>query len=119
MPNTINNILFICSANIQRSKTAEVYFSKLFPNIKFKSAGTNWKACEKHGSQKLEEALLKEADLIFVMEEKHKQIIETHVSKIYNSKIKILNIPDVYKLGDHELINVLNEKINLNPNANN
>lgn len=105
------SVLFVCSANIQRSKTAEDYFKIKHPDIQFKSAGTNWKACEKHGSRKLEENLLKEADIVYLMEERHKQIIEKHVSTKYSSKFVVLDIPDVYPYGDEKLLANLITKV--------
>ena len=39
-------ILFVCSANKQRSKTAEDYFSSKYADFHFISAGTNRKICE-------------------------------------------------------------------------
>jgi len=49
------NILFVCSANKDRSKTAEDYFSEQFPNINFDSAGTNKKICNQLGTNYLED----------------------------------------------------------------
>lgn len=46
-------ILFICSANKQRSKTAEDYFSTKYPELHFISAGTNIKICEREGTNPL------------------------------------------------------------------
>ena len=37
----MKSILFVCSANKDRSKTAEDYFSKHYPDLCFDSAGTN------------------------------------------------------------------------------
>jgi len=54
----IKNILFVCSANKQRSKTGEDYFSTIYPNRNFKSAGTNLKVCEKEGTNPLTEEML-------------------------------------------------------------
>ena len=42
--------LFVCSANKQRSKTAEDYLSGLNPEHEFLSAGTNHKICFKEGT---------------------------------------------------------------------
>lgn len=54
----MKNILFICSANKERSKTAEDYFSGRFPHVNFNSCGTNIKLCEKEGTNPLTEDLL-------------------------------------------------------------
>ncbi len=63
--------LFICSANKQRSKTAEAYFARKHPEYNFKSAGTNIKICRKEGTTELTEDLLQWADKVYVMEKKH------------------------------------------------
>jgi protein-tyrosine-phosphatase len=47
------NVLFVCSANKERSKTAEDYFSIQYPDIHFNSCGTNIKLCEKEGTNTL------------------------------------------------------------------
>ena len=69
------NILFVCSANKMRSKTAEDYFSMKYPEFDFMSAGTNHKTCQKEGTTPLEEWMLDWSDKIYVMEHKHKDII--------------------------------------------
>ena len=68
-------ILFICSANKDRSKTAEDHFSKIYPEFSFKSAGTNFKLCHQLGTNPINEELMNKADEIFVMETKHKKFI--------------------------------------------
>lgn len=105
------NILFICSANKLRSKTAEDYFSNKYPNHTILSAGTNIKTCNKEGTTPLEEWMLEEADIIYVMEKKHKEEINKAVGDKYNKKIVILNIRDDYKYFQKELIDILNKNI--------
>lgn len=79
--------LFICSANKQRSKTAEDYFAERFPENEFLSAGTNSKICKKEGTIELTEDLLKWADKMYVMEKKHFDQIQKHTGSKYYSKI--------------------------------
>jgi predicted protein tyrosine phosphatase len=96
------NILFVCSRNKWRSRTAETIFkSSQIHNVK--SAGTSQNA-----RTKLTENLLYWADLVFVMEEKHQQIIEQKFrkSEIMN-KIVVLDIPDNYQYMDEELVSLL------------
>lgn len=107
------NILFVCSSNIQRSITAENYFSKRHPKISFKSAGTNLKNCKKNNTVGLSEELLDWSTITFVMEEKHKDIINNHTKKKYNKKIKVLQIPDLYQYYSNDLIEILNEKLEI------
>ena len=102
-------ILFVCSANKLRSKTAEDYFSETHPHIEFMSAGTNLKTCQKEGTTPLEEYMLEWADKVYVMEHSHKKHINKHTSE-YNSKITVLNIRDDYKYYQKELIDLLEQK---------
>ena len=107
----IKKILFVCSVNKQRSKTAEDYFSKGHSNLEFKSAGTNIKVCQKEGTNPLTEESMKWASLVFVMERKHQELIQKHTGSTYKSKIRVLNIPDRYKYYDKGLIEILDSKI--------
>ncbi len=103
--------LFICSANKQRSKTAEDYFFEKFPEYEYKSAGTNTKICRKEGTTELTEDLLEWADKVYVMEKKHLDQIKKHTGSKYYSKINVLGIPDIYKYYDADLITILEEKV--------
>ena len=104
------NILFVCSVNKIRSKTAEDYFSEVSKD-NFLSAGTNIKTCLKEGTNPLEKWMLEWADVIHVMEKKHKEEIVKSIGTNFNKKINILNIKDVYKYYQKELIDILKEKI--------
>ena len=110
-PEKFDKILFVCSVNKQRSKTAEDYFSKELSDLEFKSAGTNIKVCRKEGINPLTEELMEWATLVFVMETKHQELIQKHAGTAYNSKIRVLNIPDRYKYYDKELIEILDSRI--------
>ena len=104
------NILFVCSANKQRSKTGEDFFSEMYPHLSFESAGTNHKICEQEGTNPLTEEMLEWADIIFVMENRHAKLIKEHTSNRFGSKIVILAIEDRYKYYQKELIALLIEK---------
>jgi len=107
------NVLFVCSANKLRSRTADDYFSAKYPDINFQSAGTNHKTCRKEGTTLLEEEMLEWADVVYVMENKHKNEIGKHVGSKYNKKIVILYIPDDYDYYQRELIQLLENRITL------
>ncbi len=93
------NILFVCSKNKWRSRTAETIF-KNSVNHNVKSAGT-----DKDARIKLTEKQLIWADIIFVMEYKHRQIIKQNFEINYDKdKIIVLDIPDEYQYMDEELI---------------
>lgn len=105
-------ILFICSANKVRSATAEIHFSEEYPQHEFDSAGTNHDECRKNGTTPLEEHHLEWADKIFVMEDKHRQIIRKHTGETYQKKIVTLGIKDIYKKPmDKNLIKTLENKM--------
>lgn len=106
----MNKFLFVCSANKQRSKTADDYFSEKFSDLAFSSGGTNHKICRKEGTEPLTEDMFKWADCVIVMERKHREIILASTKGNYANKIKVLSIPDVYKYYQKELIAELEEK---------
>lgn len=100
------NILFVCSRNKWRSRTAETVFRQNgIHNIK--SAGT-----ENSARIKITEKLIDWADTIFVMEKRHKErITERFGSRLDHKKIIILDIPDDYKYMDTELIETLKTSV--------
>jgi len=104
------NVLFVCSANKKRSKTAEDYFSQKYPNLNIQSAGTNHKICQKEGTTPLEEEMLDWADVIYLMEGKHRKEIKKHIGDKYGKKMYVLNIKDDYDYYQKELISILEEK---------
>jgi protein-tyrosine phosphatase len=100
------NILFVCSRNRWRSRTAETIFRN---NQKHhvKSAGT-----ENVARVKVTKNLILWAELIFVMEQKHKDRLSEKFGYMMDDKeIVILDIPDVYKYMDAELIEILEASV--------
>jgi predicted protein tyrosine phosphatase len=110
LASNLTNFLFVCSANKQRSKTGEDYFSSVYPNLSFQSAGTNIKLCQKEGAISITEELLVWSDIIFVMENNHSKLIKEFTSNKIGAKIVILNIEDKYKYFQPELIEILKSK---------
>lgn len=95
----MKNILFVCSRNKWRSLTAETIY-KNNSQFSVKSAGTENSALVKINSK-----LLTWADLIFVMEKHHKEkLINNFPNETKNAEIIILEIADIYKFMDTELI---------------
>jgi len=93
------NILFVCSKNKWRSRTAETIFKNTL-NHQVKSAGT-----DEGARVKITAKHLTWADLVFVMEKKHKKIIEQNFQSHFDpGKIIVLDIPDEYQYMDEELI---------------
>jgi protein-tyrosine phosphatase len=100
------NLLFICSRNQWRSPTAEAIY-KNHPTIRAKSAGT-----EPSARIKLNAKMLEWADIVFVMEKKHKQRIqEKFPTEAQQKQIIILDIPDEYQFMDEELVEEIKLKV--------
>jgi protein-tyrosine phosphatase len=100
------NVLFICSKNKWRSRTAETIFRDS-PIHNVKSAGT-----DEGARVKLTEKHLIWADIIFVMENKHRQIIKQKFQMdLDGDKIIVLDIPDEHQYMDEELIQMLKRAV--------
>lgn len=100
------NVLFICSRNQWRSRTAETIF-KNNQKHNVKSAGT-----ENEARIRVTEKLVNWADLIFVMEKKHRDRLREKFGSVTGEKeIVILGIQDDYKYMDAELIEILENSV--------
>jgi len=111
--NVINRlkVLFICSANKDRSATAENLAGNCWPKHQYDSAGTNQKICFQLGTQYISENQLFWADLIFAMENKHKKELIKRFGSQFGQKITVLGIRDHYEFGNPELKEILREKL--------
>jgi predicted protein tyrosine phosphatase len=98
------NILFLCTSNLHRSRTAEDYFKSVEKNHVFQSAGLSEKYCAKYGTQLCSVEMLKWADKIFVMESLHANRIRQYAGEHYLAKVEILHISDIYKYMQPELL---------------
>ena len=96
--------LFICTENLQRSPTAESIF-KNHEEHEAKSVGIS-----PFAEKKVNSSILNWADLIFVMEAFHKNFIIKNFPES-ESKIIILDIPDIYFRDDPELVDILKENL--------
>ena len=94
-------LLFICTANLNRSPTAEIIFEDKYLT---KSAGIDM-----NSPNPLTKELLEWADIIFVMEDWHKEEIKNKYPDI-KKKIFSLQIPDMFFKMDKELIRLLRER---------
>ena len=106
-------LLFVCSNNLNRSKTAEDLY-KNDTRFQVKSAGVNVGA-----TQGVTKELVNWADAIVVMNEK----VERHIFKIYQKfsylepmkkKIVDFDIPDTFLRGDPKLIELIKTKMQEN-----
>jgi predicted protein tyrosine phosphatase len=100
------NVLFICSKNQWRSPTAEAVWRK-HPALSVRSAGTSSTARRKVSIDDI-----RWADVIFVMEEKHRsRLIAEFTMTVERKPIHVLDIPDEYKYMDPELVAQLQEAV--------
>jgi predicted protein tyrosine phosphatase len=100
------NLLFICTANINRSPTAEVLFEKSKKH-KAKSVGTHAFAEKTATSQAIQWA-----DVVFCMESFHRDfIIQNFPEDAKGKDIRVLDIPDIYYFNDFQLVKTLKEKL--------
>ncbi|MHA3786737.1 low molecular weight protein tyrosine phosphatase family protein [Flavobacterium hauense] len=98
----LKKILFVCSRNKWRSFTAETIYRNT-RGISVKSAGT-----EDGARIKINSKLILWADTIFVMEKHHKEkLLYKFSQQIAGKEVITLDIPDVYKYMDNELIEEL------------
>jgi predicted protein tyrosine phosphatase len=95
-------VLFICSRNQWRSPTAEQVFRR-HPALAVRSAGTSASARKQVGATDLAWA-----DVIIVMESKHKsRLMQGHAELLASKPLHVLDIPDDYRFMDPELIDLL------------
>ena len=69
------NILFICTANRDRSRTAEHFFQEKYPKFNFYSAGIDEALCSKSKGRFVDYQICDYADRIVCMEQRHAQFI--------------------------------------------
>lgn len=96
------NILFICSRNQWRSPTGEAIYKRR-QGLQVRSAGTEPSARVRASAK-----LVQWADLIFVMEKRHKQrLSQAFPDDMQDKSVVILDIPDDYQYMDEELISLI------------
>ena len=95
------NLLFVCSKNKWRSPTAETLYRQ-DPRVNVRSAGTSSSA-----RKKISDRDLFWADLILVMENKHKRAIVERYRHLDLPEIIVLDIPDDYQYMSDELIEMI------------
>ncbi|CAM3672177.1 Low molecular weight phosphotyrosine protein phosphatase [Vibrio aerogenes CECT 7868] len=102
----MTNILFICSRNQWRSPTGEQVW-KNHPGLEVRSAGTSPKAKRTVSAKDIQWA-----DVIFVMEEKHKNRLKASFTRLLQYKdIQVLDIPDDYQYMDRELVEIMRQTV--------
>lgn len=100
------NVLFICSRNQWRSPTAEQVFRR-YSGLSVRSAGTS-----RNAKKSVSHELLHWADVICVMEQKHKDRLMAEYRRLLENKpLHILDIPDDYRYMDPVLVMQLEELV--------
>ena len=100
----MQHILFVCSRNKWRSRTAEIIF-KNHGFYRVKSAGT-----EESARLKINRGLLLWADIVFVMEQKHlDRLNQRFLNEMSSTTVVVLDIPDEYQYMNDDLIELLKE----------
>ncbi|RYZ15642.1 MAG: protein tyrosine phosphatase [Sphingobacteriales bacterium] len=95
-------MLFVCSRNLWRSPTAEAIY-KNNQKYEVRSAGT-----EPSARVRVSAKVILWADIIFVMERKHKQrLTERFPGETQDKKIVVLDIADEYGFMDEELVEMI------------
>ena len=99
-------VLFVCSRNQWRSPTAEQVWRR-HPGVSARSAGTSSSARRKVSADDIQWA-----DVILVMEEKHKSRLVAEFTRMLADKpVHVLDIPDEYKFMDPELVEMLEHSV--------
>ncbi len=102
-----SNILFICTANRDRSRTAEIYFQNKYTEHRFRSAGINKYLSERHGGNHIKEYML------VCAEKEHRNYILAHFDLKYKDKIEVMDLGDTETFMSQSLIKLLEEKFTL------
>jgi predicted protein tyrosine phosphatase len=100
------NVLFVCSRNQWRSPTAERVWRN-HPSLNVRSGGTS-----ENARHTVTEGDIRWADVIFVMEKKHRSRLMAEFRFMLEGKpIHVLDIPDEYKFMDPELVELLRDAV--------
>lgn len=98
-------VLFVCTANQQRSPTAERMYAE-DPRFSVRSAGTHAFA-----AHRIAEADLLWADMVVAMEEPHaRSIRERFPEAAARVRLVVLGIPDMYRFMDPQLVQEIRDR---------
>jgi len=102
----MKHLLFVCSRNQWRSPTAEAVW-RAHPQYAVRSAGTSPRA-----RKTVTPSDLNWADVVFVMEKKHKHRLLAQYGRLLNyTPVHVLHIPDEYRYMDPELVSLLEQGV--------
>jgi predicted protein tyrosine phosphatase len=100
------HLLFVCSRNQWRSPTGEQVWRR-DPRVQVRSAGTS------AGARRVVSAAdLAWADVVLVMEDKHKsRLLAEYRALLLHKALHVLDIPDDYKYMDPDLVELLGDPV--------
>lgn len=99
-------LLFVCSENRLRSPTAEAIFST-YPDIQAFSAGISPEA-----NRPVSADLIEWADVVLVMDDFQREWIKNGFPvQLERRQMVCLDIPDRFPFMDHELVELLEERV--------
>jgi predicted protein tyrosine phosphatase len=102
----MKNVLFVCTQNRLRSPTAEQVFAS-YSALNVASAGT-----DNDAENPLTPELVRWADIIFVMENAHRNKLQKRFkSDLKDARVICLEIPDEYEFMDEGLVRLLKAKV--------
>ncbi|MFZ4767499.1 MAG: low molecular weight protein tyrosine phosphatase family protein [Roseimicrobium sp.] len=101
----MRRVLFLCSRNQWRSPTAEAIYQN-DPRVEVRSAGVSASA-----KRRVNEKLLRWADLVVVMEPDHKRRLHSQFPELApDLAIEVLGIPDDYAFMDPDLVDLIRDR---------
>jgi predicted protein tyrosine phosphatase len=100
-----SHLLFVCTANQQRSPTAESLFRN-HPRFEARSCG-----CSPLATAPCTADWIAWADLIFCMEDEHRRDLLARFPMARRKPIAVLDIPDRYERDDPNLVLLLQEAL--------
>ncbi|KNC66999.1 low molecular weight protein tyrosine phosphatase family protein [Pseudoalteromonas ardens] len=102
----MTNMLFVCSRNQWRSPTAEKIW-RTHPTVRVRSAGTSPRARRTVTAKDLHWA-----EILFVMENKHKAQLKTRfAAALQHKEIHVLDVPDEYALMEPSLVELIQQSV--------
>ncbi len=99
------HLLFVCTANRQRSPTAADLFSD-DERYEARSCGV-----QAHECTRCDESLVEWADVIFCMQRWHRDALMRNIPGASETRIEVLDIPDRYRRGESHLVMLLRERL--------
>jgi predicted protein tyrosine phosphatase len=102
----MKKVLMVCTGNMDRSPTAAMLLAEMCAPMWVASAGT-----EPWAKNQVSSELLKEADIVCVMEQAHYRLIRDRFGEGYAAKVTVLDVPDNFVCWEAGLVQLLKPKL--------